>query len=244
MDPKEEATVPGGNPDVSAGSSNGSDGTTTPVDSATPAAGEKSSGELYKLPDGREVDAATLHKEFTENFLPEFTRRSQKLSELESGNSQNNKQEKEQSQEPKWKDPAYVPQTYAEVIEFAKQEALKEIAQRAEAEKTQLDNAQKFIDSEIAEIRKTEPNLSEELLFQHANKYGFTNLRTAYQNMKDMSMVVEKTREQATKEAQNRATEPIATVPGAGQGKSEGIDPSVSQRFGSAVEYLKSLKGS
>lgn len=243
MDPKEETPAAGGNPDVSAGSSNGSDGT-TPAASPTPATGESSSEQLYKLPDGREVDAATLHKEFTENFLPEFTRRSQKLSELESGNSQNNKQEKEQSQEPKWKDPAYVPQTYAEVIEFAKQEALNEIAQRAEAEKVQLENAQKFIDSEIAEIRKTEPNLSEELLFQHANKYGFTNLRTAYQNMKDMNMVVEKTREQATKDAQARATEPIATVPGAGQSKGEGIDPNVASRFESAVEYLRSLKGS
>jgi len=39
--------------------------------------------KLYKLPDGREVSADDLYKEHTEKLLPEFTRRSQKLSEFE-----------------------------------------------------------------------------------------------------------------------------------------------------------------
>jgi predicted NAD-dependent protein-ADP-ribosyltransferase YbiA (DUF1768 family) len=39
--------------------------------------------ELYELPDGRKVDSATLSKEWKENFYPEFTRRSQKLAEIE-----------------------------------------------------------------------------------------------------------------------------------------------------------------
>jgi hypothetical protein len=39
--------------------------------------------KLYKLPDGREVSADDLYREHTENLLPEFTRRSQKLAEYE-----------------------------------------------------------------------------------------------------------------------------------------------------------------
>lgn len=39
--------------------------------------------KLYKLPDGREMSADDLYKEHTEKLLPEFTRRSQKLSEYE-----------------------------------------------------------------------------------------------------------------------------------------------------------------
>jgi hypothetical protein len=39
--------------------------------------------ELFELPDGRKVDAATLSKEWKENFMPEFTKRSQTLAEIE-----------------------------------------------------------------------------------------------------------------------------------------------------------------
>ena len=39
--------------------------------------------KLYKLPDGREVTADELYTEHTEKLLPEFTRRSQRLSEYE-----------------------------------------------------------------------------------------------------------------------------------------------------------------
>jgi hypothetical protein len=39
--------------------------------------------KLYKLPDGREVTADDLYREHTENLLPEFTRRSQKLADYE-----------------------------------------------------------------------------------------------------------------------------------------------------------------
>jgi len=39
--------------------------------------------ELYDLPDGRKVDGKTLSKEWKENFYPDYTRKSQKLSEFE-----------------------------------------------------------------------------------------------------------------------------------------------------------------
>ena len=44
--------------------------------------------ELFELPDGRKVDSATLSKEWKENFYPEFTRRSQKLAEIERANKE------------------------------------------------------------------------------------------------------------------------------------------------------------
>ncbi len=37
----------------------------------------------YKLPDGREISADELYSEYAEKLLPEFTRRSQRLSEFE-----------------------------------------------------------------------------------------------------------------------------------------------------------------
>ena len=43
---------------------------------------EKETEELFDLPDGRKVPANELSKEWKENFYPEFTRRSQQLSEF------------------------------------------------------------------------------------------------------------------------------------------------------------------
>jgi predicted NAD-dependent protein-ADP-ribosyltransferase YbiA (DUF1768 family) len=45
--------------------------------------GETPEKELFELPDGRKVDSSTLSKEWKENFYPEFTRRSQKLADIE-----------------------------------------------------------------------------------------------------------------------------------------------------------------
>ena len=39
--------------------------------------------ELFELPDGRKVNAQDLSKEWKENFMPEFTKRSQRISQLE-----------------------------------------------------------------------------------------------------------------------------------------------------------------
>lgn len=39
--------------------------------------------ELYDLPDGRKVDAKTLSREWKENFMPDYTKKSQRLSEYE-----------------------------------------------------------------------------------------------------------------------------------------------------------------
>ncbi len=47
--------------------------------------------KLYKLPDGREVTADEVFSEYTEKLLPEFTRRSQRLSELEKAMEDANK---------------------------------------------------------------------------------------------------------------------------------------------------------
>lgn len=73
-----------------------------PAPEATPEATPETPAEtLYELPDGRKVDAATLAKEYKENLLPEFTRRSQRLAEYEKVG----KPEIINKNEPKWKDP-------------------------------------------------------------------------------------------------------------------------------------------
>jgi predicted NAD-dependent protein-ADP-ribosyltransferase YbiA (DUF1768 family) len=55
--------------------------------------------ELFELPDGRKVDSTTLSKEWKENFYPEFTRRSQKLAEIERRNSETEARNKRTAEE-------------------------------------------------------------------------------------------------------------------------------------------------
>ena len=55
--------------------------------------------ELFELPDGRKVDSATLSKEWKENFYPEFTRRSQKLAEIERVNKETEARNKRTAEE-------------------------------------------------------------------------------------------------------------------------------------------------
>lgn len=57
----------------------------------------ESEQELYELPDGRKVPADQLSKEWKENFYPEFTRKSQRLSELEKESSEREARAKEQA---------------------------------------------------------------------------------------------------------------------------------------------------
>jgi predicted NAD-dependent protein-ADP-ribosyltransferase YbiA (DUF1768 family) len=55
--------------------------------------------ELFELPDGRKVDSSTLSKEWKENFYPEFTRRSQKLADIERTNKETEARNKRTAEE-------------------------------------------------------------------------------------------------------------------------------------------------
>ena len=57
------------------------EGEEVPVVEETPAV-----DELFELPDGRKVDAATLQTEWKDNFAPEYTRKAQELADLKKEN--------------------------------------------------------------------------------------------------------------------------------------------------------------
>jgi hypothetical protein len=186
--------------------------------------------ELYDLPDGRKVDSATLAREFKENFLPEFTRKSQELAAL--------KKDKPETEEVNpYKDPNYIPENYQEIIEVAKAKALQEIDARSKLEAEKRQALETEVGNQLAEVKKTDPTVDESLLFLHANKYGFRDLRTAYQNMKDMNALVKNVQKTTEKNIQRRANEQISTTPG----KAGATIPNPSN-FANAVDYLRSLQ--
>lgn len=200
---------------------------TEPTEPVTPTAVEP---ELYELPDGRKVDAPTLSKEWKENFLPEFTRKSQALAAKDNAPLQETKSTNPLA------DPDYVPQTYAEIVELAKQATFQEMADKEKARVDAANALETTVNTQLSEIKATDPNLNENALFVHATKYRFTDLKLAHQNMKDMNDTIKKVQQTTAQNIQKRA-DPVSVSPGATGAK---LNP---DQFGSSLEYLRALKG-
>jgi len=200
-------------------------------DEQTPEQPAEPEVELFELPDGRKVDAETLTKEWKDNFAPEFTRRSQELADLKKGTITNDNKPTEKP----YADPDWQPQTYAELIEIAKQEVKGDLIKEKEQEIEKEKAIETEVITQLAEIKKADPTLNENALFLHANKYGFRDLKLAHQNMKDMSDVIKKT-QKVTADNITKRNDPVSVTPGA-----TGARPDPSQ-FGNAIEYLRSLQ--
>ena len=188
--------------------------------------------ELFELPDGRKVDAATLQTEWKENFAPEYTRKSQELADLKKGTLPIETPPEDNP----YADPDYVPQNYEEILQVAEARALATLDQRETDRVTQQTAAEDAVVAQLEEVKKDDPNIDENKLFLHANKYGFRDLKTAHQNMKDMGQIT-KTVQKQTAENIAKRKDPVSVQPGAPVGSQS--DPSA---FGSAIDYMRSLK--
>lgn len=189
--------------------------------------------ELFETPDGRKVDAATLAREWKENFLPDYTRKSQALA------AQNKQQTPENiSNQPadKYADPNYVPQSYAEIIEAAEQRAIAKFEEKQQSEIQRVSAIEAQVTTQLTELKTVDPSLNENALFLHATKYGFQDLKSAYTNMKDMATMAKNVQQQTAQNIQRRATEPVAAQPG----QNNGTTPDPSQ-FATARDYVRSL---
>lgn len=211
----------------------------TPVADPAPEVTPEPTVELFDLPDGRKVTATELKEEY-QKLLPEFTRKSQKLAEYEKGKKDINS---DLDKEPEWKNPEYVPKTYAEIIELAKAEAINELNRKAEEEQARTREITSQIDAEIAELKKLDPKLDENALFVHANKYGLQNLKFAYQNMMDMKKAIVETEQKTIKNLKTREADPVSTGASPASTEDDGYDPSEIGQYQSANEFLARIKG-
>lgn len=214
-----------------------------PIEPETPAA-EKvetvkpAEPQLFPTPDGRMVDGQTLAREWKENFLPEFTRKSQALAEMEKAQNK----PKETIENPYAK-ADYVPQNYEEIISVAEQRALDRIKSEQKAYYDQQVALETDISNQLTELKGIDPNLNENSLFAHANdyrtKYGvsFPDLKSAYIHMKDVAELTKSVQQTTAKNMQKHA-DPVSTT----QGRASGNLPNPSN-YSSARDYLKAVQG-
>lgn len=195
----------------------------TPTEPQEPTTPVEPEVELYELPDGRKVDAQTLTKEWKENFYPEYTRKSQELAQVK----QTTQVQPETQEE-------WVPQTYEEIVEKAKQEVFKTFEQQEVEKRQAVEAIETEVATQLTDVKKLEPSINENQLFAHATKYGFRDLRLAYQNMKDMNQIVKNVQQTTAKNIAKRQ-DPVSVQPGAIGAKP---DP---RQFSSAAEYFRSI---
>lgn len=199
-----------------------------PVETAAP--------QLYRLPDGRQVDSQGLQREY-ENLLPEFTRKSQELAALKS------QTQPITNEQPVWKDPNFAPATWADAIEIAKAEAIKEMTRSAEAAQAEEAGVRTQVEQQLSEIKATDPKVDDNSLFEHATKYGFTDLKSAYSNYKAMRDAVVATEQRVTKSLAARAADPIATTPTPAPVAKQGVlTPANLGQFRGALDFLEAIK--
>lgn len=178
------------------------------------------------------MDAATLASEWKNNFMPDYTRKSQELAKVaKPGDLPANGPAAKPYEDPNW-----VPPNYGEVVRLAKEEAIAEIKAAEEARAEHERNIEATVVAQLAEIKALDPTLNENALFVHANKFHFTDLRVAHANMKEMADAVKKVQKTTADNIAKRA-DPVSITPGAGGGQGQ---PASS--FSNAVEYLRSLK--
>jgi GTP1/Obg family GTP-binding protein len=120
---------------------------------------------------------------------------------------------------------------------------LADIRRSYQQEQEHIEKVKKEVDSQIAELKTSDPKLDENALFLHANKYGFRDLKQAYSNMNDMKKALVDVEQRTVKNLKTRETEPISTGPVGEMSETTGYDPNEMSRFEGAAEYLDFIKG-
>lgn len=199
--------------------------------------------ELYKLPDGREVDGETLYKEYTENLLPDYTRKSQELARLRGSNPPASPQlNNNQTYERYWEDPNWQPSTVQELRQsFRDAEVYERQLQDTQATE-QRQQVEAEIKKQLEDLKAVDKDLNENELFAHAHQFGFSNLKLAHDNLqlvKGREKAVEK---RVVQNITRRKGEPVAGIP-AGAGANTGVDLSKFSNAQEALEYIAGHQG-
>lgn len=184
--------------------------------------------ELYELPDGRKVDGEAVAQEYR-NLLSDYTRKSQELAAVKAPITETKPTNPLQ-------DPEYIPSDYKTYAQQIKEDTLRELEEREQAREQARQALEDSVVTQLTEIKEIDPTLNENALFSHATKYRFTDLKLAHQNMRDMNEMAKKV-QTATVANIAKRNDPVSVSPGATGTK---LDPNA---FGSAVEYLRALKG-
>ena len=189
--------------------------TEAPSETETPASEPETKEEITETP------ADDFYKNQYENLQKDYTRKAQELAELKKI------KDEPKQEEPEWAKPDWQPKTWQEAIEAGKQAALREVApalneyQQTRQQRELAAQIQSQAEAEMTEIKTLDPKVDENAVFTHATKYGFANLKSAYQNLVDMRGLAKSEQQRVLKNLKTRNEDPIG-VSGATSPEEEG----------------------
>lgn len=164
----------------------------------------------YELPDGTKADAETLARAWKENFMPEFTRKSQELAALKSKISTPKEEPSTPTTNP-LDNPEWQPGNYNELSQAIEQKVWNQILESASAEDRQRSERDAYIQREIDEIKTVDKDVDVNRVMAHAAKYAFSSLIPAYQNMRAIEDASRLAEERVLKNIQARSNTPVGT---------------------------------
>ena len=187
-----------------------------------PAPAAPTEPELIKMPDGRELPVAEAAREMKENFLPEYTRTTQELARLKSNPLTTTTPETPTKSEKFWENPDWVPGSTKELLDAAVLALEDKQQTKAAAEAQAIAQVRTETEQTLTELKAKDPQLNEEALFKHANKYNFSDLKLAYANMQEIQSQRKQTLEEISKAKTERTDEPVNGSPAISAGPDEG----------------------
>lgn len=204
------------------------------------------SGALYKYGD-RELSADAFYDEVMGNLLPDYTRKSQELAKLGGAGKTPAEINNTPPETPPveelgyWEKPDWVPANAGEIVKATADMQARDAARSAGAEAARIAEIQTETETVLASLKKADPALNEELLFQHANKYKFTDLTAAYINLTDTLRIANEQRLAGAATVTRKNDDPIAGKTNI-TADDDGYDPSVIDPQESAVDYFRRTK--
>jgi hypothetical protein len=195
---------------------------------------------LYELPDGRKVNADALQKEWKENFLPDYTRKSQELAKIRGAIEP---EQVKPAQNP-WEDPNWNPQSWQEVMDATQARMEAEAKAKADAAQQQTDYIKSVTDKMEEAVKALDPNVDLNAVYAHANKFKIPDLVAAYSNLQELKNVAKTTEERVLKNLKGREADPISTGNGEpGEGGLSYQDVSSLDMATAAQDALRRIKG-
>lgn len=185
-------------------------------DQAAPALSLEAAPEVaqYELPDGTKTDAEGLAKAWRDQFMPEYTRKSQELAAIKTKIEP--KQETSTDAKAPWEDPEWQPKSYQELAEStlnqAEQRVWQKILSEAERGEREAKERDTIVQQETEYLKSIDANVDVNRIKAHAAKYQFNSLIPAYQNLRALEDTERRTEERIMKNIKLRASEPVGTT--------------------------------
>ena len=166
----------------------------------------------YEMPDGTKADAETLAKAWKENFMPEYTRKSQELAALKQSLAP--KEDKPVDAPNPLDNPDWSPENYGQLSSAIEQKVWKQILESAGEEERQAQERDAYIQREVQELKTLDKDVDVNRVMAHAAKYAYPSLLPAFQNMKAMEDAVRMAEERVLKNIQARSAAPVGSPTG------------------------------